>query len=180
MDILRLLPHELTRHVVFEMSHDFQTLLALRLTNKTLYVHATPLVFRRVNVYLEGRSLQKLVNIARASHLRCHVKHISCGMKAFYDIDFDKFKRRIYERDFDDDYDLIEAPGQRLAYDYYTTYFKQQGYTDTRGRYVSMMTCALALLPALNLMDISNLIFRCTAVADPSLSSEKRHYPTTY
>ncbi|MCJ1451161.1 hypothetical protein MMC28_001496 [Mycoblastus sanguinarius] len=157
MDFFRLLSPELVDMIMNEADND--TLLNLRRTCKTLCYHATPTVFRHVDVWLEKGSLQKLVNIAKAPHLSIHVKHVSCGMEEFYDIDFDDFKSQIWNGTIDENSKPDET-SQRASYHVYRRYARQQTALRDGGEDLSMMAIALYGLTALVSADITDHYFK--------------------
>lgn len=153
MSFIALLPPELVGILV-----DFvepETLPALRLTSQTLCDHATPFLFRDLDFWLEECSLKKLVNIASLPHLAKHVKHISCGMEEFYDVNFNVFKRCVYQD--------LRTPGaehdesqQRASYRVYRRYLRRQNDLTSTGAGVFMLAAALASFTALVSMDITD------------------------
>lgn len=120
MDLIYTLPYELLEQIVNGVT--FYELLILRLTCKALHDHATPLLFRRVHIWLEASSLQKLVNVATAPRLSDHVRHISCGMEDFYDVKFDTFKRHRLTNG----YNSLDYAKTRAAHQLYQTYAQRQ------------------------------------------------------
>ena len=153
MSLIALLPPELVGIVV-----DFvepETLPALRLSSQTLCDHTTPFLFRDLDFLLEECSLKKLVNIASLPYLAKHVKNISCGMEEFYGVNFDLFKRCVYQD--------LRNPGaehdesqQRTSYRVYRRYLRRQNDLTSTGAGVSMLAAALASFTALVSMDITD------------------------
>ena len=86
-----LLPTEIHDLVLEKLDHE--SLLNVRLTCKALNYHATRPAFKRLHVWLEENSLQKLLNIANEPHLHKYVKFIDFGMDLFYDIGRAEFAR---------------------------------------------------------------------------------------
>lgn len=147
MDTISTLPYELAEQIVNGVTYYEQ--MNLRLTCKTLHDHATPLLFRRVYIWLEASSLQKLVNIATAARLSDHVRHISCGMEDFHDVEFDTFKRHR----FTNGYNFLDDTETRAAHQLYQTYAQRQ--TLGEGWIVHSMTTAFKNLRKLQSMDIT-------------------------
>lgn len=134
--LIRSMPAEMIDAVLDNLSE--KELYNLRLTCKLLYDHATPVVFSSLKVWLEERSLQNLVNIARQPHLAKHIKAVLIGMDRFYDVDEEMFHELVYDRrDFHDD-DSIEHKSEAWAV--YRRGYESQCELDTSDRDVSMMT----------------------------------------
>ena len=75
---------------------DRGSLLKLRLTCKALNYPATPLVFKRLYVWLKQESLQKLFNIANEPHLHKYVKFIDFGIDWFYDVGYPRVEHETF------------------------------------------------------------------------------------
>ncbi|MCJ1454528.1 hypothetical protein MMC28_004881 [Mycoblastus sanguinarius] len=147
------LPAELVDVVLHGAKSD--TLLNLRLTCRTLCRHVSPSVFQKIDVWLERRSLKKLVNIANSPHLRNLVDYVCCGMEEFYTIDFESFKRGIYDG-VDDNDDEAEAGRLRASYRKYRQYTRQQKIMEDTGYDLGMMTTAFTSLTALKSVAITD------------------------
>ena len=89
-----LLPPEI--HNLILENLDRGSLLELRLTCTALNFAATPVVFKRLHVWLKQKSLQKLVNIANEPHLHKYVKFIDFDIDLFYDVGYPRFEHEIF------------------------------------------------------------------------------------
>ena len=145
-----LLPTEI--HILVLKELDQESLLKVRLTCKPLNYHATPPAFKRLHVWLEEESLQKLVNIANKPHLRKHVKFIDFGMDFFYDVSGAYFKQKVFPK-----VSVQYALGQKkpevallnLAWYKYRNYYLNQLTLKNTNRDLAMFTHAIAAFSAL-------------------------------
>lgn len=145
-----LLPTEIHNLVLKEL--DRESLLKVRLTCKTLNYHATSPAFKRLHVWLEEESLQKLVNIANKPHLRKYVKFIDFGMDSFYDVSGAYFKQHVFPK-VSVQYALgqkkPEAAFLNLASYKYRNYYLKQLTLQNTNRDLAMFAHAVAAFSAL-------------------------------
>ncbi|KAL8792516.1 MAG: hypothetical protein Q9195_004886 [Heterodermia aff. obscurata] len=144
------LPTEIHSLVLKEL--DRESLLRVRLTCKTLTYHATPLIFKRLHVWLEEDSLQKLVNIANEPHLQKHVRFIDFGMDLFYDISGPQFKRCMLPQHSSPralKLSKSDAAIVKSAWNIYRRYYIKQHNLTTTGRDLAMFARAIAAFSAL-------------------------------
>ena len=136
-----ILPAEIHGLILREL--DRESLFQIRLTCKALNYRATPRVFKRLHVWLEEESLQKLVNIANEPRLHNYVKFIDFGMDLFYDIDGEYFKKYIFSQ-FSNHHDILE-----LAWYVYRIYYLKQNILKRTNGDLAMFAHAIAAFSAL-------------------------------
>lgn len=154
MNLLQVLPPELVQSIVQVVGRE--QLSALRLTCKTLCRHATSHAFRDINIWLQKESIKTLVKIAKKPHLARHVRHISCGMEEFYDVDFDVFSRLIYRNHLPAGLPEITQSQLHDSYQVYKRYTREQNDMQDRYQDVEMLARAFKAFSGLSSVFITD------------------------
>ena len=144
------LPFEIHSLILKELDRD--SLLKLRLTCKALNYQTIPRAFKRLHVWLEEESLQKLVNIANEPHLHKSVRFIDFGMDSFYDTDVIGFKPYVYPRLFTRYAYEGNTPGLfslKSSWAPYLNHFTKHDSLKVTGRDFEMFAHAIAAFSAL-------------------------------
>ena len=161
---LRLLPTELMTCVLETL--DQRNLLSLRLTCRALCYHSTPLAFQELHVWLEEKSLQKLVTIATKPEFSRNVRTITLAMEQFYNVNFEEFRTCVYP-DIEVRPKIIPDKSDialREAWSVYRDYYQKQQVLFKSNYDVEMMTKALAAFSSLvtiNIVDFQTGVDGC-------------------
>lgn len=158
MDILHVLPLEIVSSVISNI-HDLPTLLSLRLTCKALLTCATPLAFHNVHIWLDKTSLLRLNEIAKTPHLARHVKHISCGMEEFYDVDIEAFLRFTYNQFHPPHSSKAKSPEYfdiNASHTLYRRYLELQTCMRHAREDLELLTQAFCLFPAMDSIAVTD------------------------
>ena len=134
---------------------DRKELLSSRLICKGTCHCATPLAFKCLHMWFEEQSLQRLINIARAPHLRACVKILTFGLDAFYDISYEQFQQSMcpdFFSMYSQGFSLFNPAGikyREAAWPVYQEYYQLQRALEDSGRGSAMMVEALGAFSSL-------------------------------